>query len=60
MSRIGLDIDVEINRAVIKLRYYRVEHRDVRSPNVLWNIEGGKVILVDFERSKVLDRVPIL
>lgn len=36
-----------------------VEHRDVRQPNVLWNTEGGKVMLVDFERSEILTQMPI-
>jgi serine/threonine protein kinase len=26
-----------------------IEHRDVRPPNVLWNSEDRKVMLVDFE-----------
>jgi hypothetical protein len=60
MSCMGLDIDVETSRAVVKLRLYGVEYCDVRLPNVLWNPDGGKVMLVDFERSEVLNQVPIL
>ncbi len=44
----SLDIKVETNWAVAKLRDYRVEHGDVRPPNVLWNPEIRKVMLVDF------------
>jgi hypothetical protein len=37
-----------------------VEHRDVRLPNVLWNPEIRKVVLVDFERSEILKQVSVL
>jgi hypothetical protein len=58
MLAIGLDINVETTRAVTKLQCYGVEHRDVRPPNVLWNSEGGNIMLVDFERSEILKRAP--
>jgi hypothetical protein len=32
----------------------------VQAPNVLWNSASGKVMLVDFERSEILRRVPAL
>jgi hypothetical protein len=60
MSSIGRDINEETTRAVIKLRCHGVEHSDVRPPNVLWNSDGGNVMLVDLERSQILKRVPIL
>ena len=60
MSTMGRDIDVETTRAVTKLLHYGVEHHDVRPPNVLWNSEGGKVMLVDFERSEILKQAPAL
>lgn len=60
MSRMGWNIDVEITRAVTKLRKYGVEHCDVRPPNVLWNPEVGNVMLVEFERPKTLNGVPSL
>ena len=50
----------ETSGAVIKLLDCGVEHRDVRPPNVLWNSEGRKVMLVDFERSEILKQMPIL
>jgi hypothetical protein len=53
-------VDKEINHAVTKLRHYRVEHSDVRPPNVPWNSEGENIMLVDFQRSKILKRVPPL
>jgi len=36
------------------------EHHDVRPPNVLWNPETSSVVLVDFERSEILEQTPIL
>jgi tRNA A-37 threonylcarbamoyl transferase component Bud32 len=60
MSSIGRDINEETTSAVTKLRYHGVEHCDVRPPNVLWNSEGGNIMLVDLERSEILKRVPAL
>jgi tRNA A-37 threonylcarbamoyl transferase component Bud32 len=60
MSSIGRDINEETTHAVTKLRYHGVEHCDVRPPNVLWNSEGGNIILVDLERSEIIKRVPPL
>ncbi|KAH6672621.1 hypothetical protein B0J14DRAFT_77847 [Halenospora varia] len=60
MSRMSLDVDVETNLAVTKLRDCGVEHGDVRPPNVLWNPEIRNVVLVDFERSEILKQMPIL
>lgn len=60
MSAMGLDINVETTRAVTKLQRHGVEHHDVRPPNVLWNSEGGNIMLVDFERSEILKRAPAL
>ena len=60
MACIGWNIEVETTRAVTKLLHYGVEHCDVRPPNVLWHPESRKVMLVDFERSEILKRLPIL
>jgi hypothetical protein len=60
MLAMGRDLAVEMSRAVEKMLGCGVEHRDVRQPNVLWNTEGGKVMLVDFERSEILTQMPIL
>ena len=46
--------------AVAKLRACGVEHGDLRSPNVLWSSEIGNVVLIDFERSKILKQTPVL
>ncbi len=60
MLAMGRDLAVETSGAVTKMLGCGVEHRDVRPPNVLWNAEGGKVMLVDFERSEILKEVPVL
>ncbi|CAG8982361.1 hypothetical protein HYALB_00013990, partial [Hymenoscyphus albidus] len=60
MLAMGRDLATETNRAVTKMLDCGVEHRDVRPPNILWNSEGRKVILVDFERSEILKQMPIL
>jgi hypothetical protein len=59
-SSIGRDINEETTSAVTKLRCHGVEHCDMRPPNVLWNPEGGNIMLVDLERSEILKRVPAL
>jgi hypothetical protein len=60
VSRLGRDMDEETAHAVTNLRLHGVEHRDVRPPNILWNPEGRKVMLVDFERSEILEQAPVL
>ncbi|KAH7379980.1 hypothetical protein BKA64DRAFT_585035, partial [Cadophora sp. MPI-SDFR-AT-0126] len=44
----GQDLAVETSGAVTHMLGYRVEHRDVRPPNVLWNLETRNAVLVDF------------
>jgi hypothetical protein len=39
---------------IAKILGCRVEHRYVRSLNLLWNPEIRNVMLVDFERSEIL------
>ena len=60
VQAIGRDLAAETSGAVAKLLDCGVEHRDVRPPNVLWNPEIRNVVLVDFERSEILKRVPVL
>ena len=59
ISTLERDALHEITRAVTELRCHGVEHRDVRPQNVLWNSEGRKVTLVDFEHSDILTQMPI-
>ena len=60
MLAMGRDLAAETTGVVTKMLDCGVEHRDVRPPNVLWNTEGRKVMLVDFERSEILKQMPIL
>ena len=60
VSRMGRDLDLETARAAAVLRNRGVEHCDVRPPNVLWNTENSRVMLVDFERSTILKCASIL
>lgn len=60
MSAMGRDLAAELSEAVTKLLGCGVEHGDLHSPNVLWNPEIRSVMLVDFERSKILKQMPIL
>ena len=46
--------------SVVTKQYHGVEHREVRPPNVLWNTEGRKVMLVDLKHSEISKRMPIL
>ena len=57
---VGPSLEPSTKQSEKKLLHYGVEHHDVRPPNVLRNPEGGKVMLVDFERSEILKRVPDL
>jgi hypothetical protein len=41
----------EVDRTVAEVRDEGIDQHDVRSPNVLWNEEVGRVMLVDFERA---------
>jgi hypothetical protein len=43
---IGPNIYEETAYTVTKLLHHRVEHSDVRPPNVVWNPNGGKVMLI--------------
>lgn len=49
------DLKGEVQRSVQDLYNERVIHKDVRQPNILWNLEGWRAMLVDFERTEVLD-----
>jgi hypothetical protein len=60
MLTIRRDLATETSRAVIKMLDYRVEHRDIRPLNVLWNSEIRNVVLVNFERLEILKLVEAL
>ena len=41
----------EIQRTVAEVRRAGVDQMDVRSPNLLWNREAQRVMLIDFKRA---------
>lgn len=49
------DLEGEVQRSVQDLYKERVIHNDVRQPNILWNLERRRAMLVDFEWAVVLD-----
>jgi hypothetical protein len=57
MLCIGWDLAVETSGAVTKMLDCRVEHRDIRPPNILWNSKIRNVVSVDFERLEILKQV---
>lgn len=44
-----------MDRAVENIRAAGVRHGDVRAPNALWNTERAGVMMIDFERSTILE-----
>ncbi|PGH02617.1 hypothetical protein AJ80_08829 [Polytolypa hystricis UAMH7299] len=48
------DLNREIRRSVEEILQEGVEHNDVREPNILWNRERRRAMLVDLERSRLL------
>ncbi|KJF60363.1 uncharacterized protein CIMG_10489 [Coccidioides immitis RS] len=48
------DLDGEIDRSLEEICREGVDHSDVREPNILWNRERRRVMLIDFERSRLL------
>lgn len=45
-----------VKSALAEIRNLGVFHNDVRPANALWNEESGRVLMIDFERSKVIRR----
>jgi serine/threonine protein kinase len=43
----------EIRQSTREIRNLGVKHNDLRPQNMLWNVEVGRVLLIDFERSDV-------
>ncbi|KAI9762281.1 MAG: hypothetical protein M1840_001425 [Geoglossum simile] len=44
----------EVARSIKAIHRAGVLHRDVRTPNLCWNSEVGQVMVIDFERSEIL------
>jgi predicted Ser/Thr protein kinase len=46
-------LDREIQQSAGEIRDLGVERKDLRPQNMLWNIEVGRVLIIDFERSSM-------
>ncbi|KAK9482246.1 hypothetical protein V1527DRAFT_34245, partial [Lipomyces starkeyi] len=44
----------EIRRSVHEIRELGVQHEDLHWSNILWNSQVGRVQIIDFHRSKLL------
>ncbi|KAI1375768.1 hypothetical protein F4677DRAFT_420659 [Hypoxylon crocopeplum] len=51
----------ELVQSVRELHSMGVAHTDVRMPNMLWNQENGRLMMIDFERALLMDspRLPL-
>ena len=48
------NIEEEVKRSFAELRQEGVVHGDKREPNMLWNEERQRVMVVDFDRARIL------
>jgi hypothetical protein len=51
MARVMPELEGEIRRTVAEVERAGVDQMDVRAPNLLWNREAQRVMLIDFERA---------
>ncbi|KAI1392793.1 uncharacterized protein F4822DRAFT_426001 [Hypoxylon trugodes] len=51
----GEDLNQQVVQSVQALHKRGIIHTDVRKPNILWNQENHKVMIVDFERAILTD-----
>ena len=52
------DLPKRIQQTVGEVRRAGVYQMDVRSPNLLWNREAQRVMLIDFERARLIESSP--
>ena len=50
----SLRLQKEIKRTMTEVRRAGVDQMDLRSPNLLWNQEAQRVMLIDFERATMI------
>ena len=48
------ELQKRIQQTVADVRQAGIDQMDVRSPNLLWNREAQRVMLIDFERAAVI------
>lgn len=51
----GRTLDLETGCAAAVLGDCGVKHNDIRPSNTLWNTENRRVLLVDYQRSAILN-----
>ena len=49
----------EAIRTIKEIHHAGVLHKDVRRQNYLWNMERKRLMIIDFERSEVLESPPV-
>jgi len=47
-------LDIMITQSIEDMHHAGVLHADLRTANMLWNQETGRVMLIDFERSEII------
>ena len=52
----GQHLEIEKSRANEELVRYGINHGDLRAPNMLWSSENSRLMLIDFERSMILEQ----
>ncbi|RAL59462.1 hypothetical protein DID88_006578 [Monilinia fructigena] len=48
------NVDTMVMRSIKQIHHAGILHRDLRVPNIFWNAEVNRVMLIDFERSEVM------
>lgn len=54
----ALDWDAQIGRSTKEIVRMGVSHNDLRWPNLLWNEERQRVMVIDFDRATILPPAP--
>jgi hypothetical protein len=49
------DLETELWRSSEAVRGEGISHGDERTPNMLWNQERGRVMLIDFDRAEIIN-----
>ncbi|QSZ32117.1 hypothetical protein DSL72_001686 [Monilinia vaccinii-corymbosi] len=47
-------VESMLTQAIKQIHHAGILHRDLRGPNILWNAEMKRVMVIDFERSEVM------
>ncbi|ESZ92180.1 kinase domain-containing protein [Sclerotinia borealis F-4128] len=50
-------VNTMVMQTIQQIHHAGILHRDLRAPNVFWNAEMKRVMLIDFERSEIIQAV---